>query len=220
MMMCRTEMLILLCGPWWCITIIASELYCFVLPSDAELCDEKQDQYPCFTGEGQCYSMSQRCNGLFDACTDGADEYGCKCFDLCRSLQVYFSLWFCFPAFPIRLWDAVVSHWLQNQVVRCHGVTLTSKSGCEMPWCHADFKIRLWDAVVSHWLQNQFVGCRGVTLTSKSLHPPSWESSTLFLVYISACVSFFILFVAPLCSHSFIVVSWLCLGQSVEKTNK
>ena len=103
-------MLILLCGPWWCITIIASELYRFVLPSDAELCDERQDQYPCFTGEGQCYSMSQRCNGLFDACTDGADEYGCKCVGLCRRLQVYFSLQFCFPAFPIRLWDAVVSH--------------------------------------------------------------------------------------------------------------
>ncbi|KAK7114537.1 CD109 antigen-like [Littorina saxatilis] len=44
---------------------------------NAELCDPRLDQYPCLTGEGQCYTKEQRCNGKFDACTDGGDEYGC-----------------------------------------------------------------------------------------------------------------------------------------------
>ncbi|XP_076469788.1 CD109 antigen-like [Babylonia areolata] len=48
---------------------------------NGELCKPEEDQYPCFTGEGQCYSMSQRCNGEYDACTDGADEFGCDDMD-------------------------------------------------------------------------------------------------------------------------------------------
>lgn len=44
---------------------------------DAEVCRKDLDQYPCFTGDGQCYSSTQRCNKVFD-CNDGADEFGCK----------------------------------------------------------------------------------------------------------------------------------------------
>ncbi|KAL8603129.1 hypothetical protein ACOMHN_059301 [Nucella lapillus] len=44
---------------------------------NGEVCRPEDDQYPCFSGDGQCYSLAQRCNGQFDACTDGADEFGC-----------------------------------------------------------------------------------------------------------------------------------------------
>jgi hypothetical protein len=47
------------------------------LLTDAELC-EQQQLLPCFTGEQQCYDPAQRCNGVFDGCNDGADEFGCK----------------------------------------------------------------------------------------------------------------------------------------------
>ncbi|PVD21251.1 hypothetical protein C0Q70_19422 [Pomacea canaliculata] len=44
---------------------------------NAEVCRKDLDQYPCFTGDGQCYSSTQRCNKVFD-CNDGADEFGCN----------------------------------------------------------------------------------------------------------------------------------------------
>ncbi|KAK6185943.1 hypothetical protein SNE40_008070 [Patella caerulea] len=43
---------------------------------NADRCDINIDQYPCFTGEAQCFSSIQKCDGNFD-CTDGADEWGC-----------------------------------------------------------------------------------------------------------------------------------------------
>ena len=57
-------------------------LVCFLL-SDLDLCQEGEFRCLSDANTESCFPAALRCNGLFDVCDDGSDEFGCKCSDCC-----------------------------------------------------------------------------------------------------------------------------------------
>ena len=51
----------------------------FFLLSDLDLCPEGQFRCLSDFNTETCFPAELRCNGFFDVCDDGSDEFGCKC---------------------------------------------------------------------------------------------------------------------------------------------
>ena len=67
---------------WICVVGLS---YSF-LRADLDFCQEGEFRCLSDANTENCYPAVLHCNGVFDVCEDGSDEFGCKCSSKCWSV--------------------------------------------------------------------------------------------------------------------------------------